>query len=301
MLMAHPEIDSVAEPWLLLPLVYMYRREGTWAKYSHAICQRALTDLAKNTAGGMATHREAIRQYVLTIYGNVSSRDATYFLDKTPRYYNIIEDIADIFPDAKFVFLFRNPLDVYASILNTWNEGSFKRIWAFKEDLEEGPARLSEGYRKLKAEALALRYEDLVGNPEQQLRRIMNYLGLNYDEDMLSMFAESESRGEMGDVTGDGIKGEVDVSRRDKWRQVFEDRFRQYVARKYIDSLPAHVLRTQGYDRQEILKQIAELQPTTRIQIRDVWYWLRAKAVSATKANLFLEKKNAWAKGRYVN
>ncbi len=81
---------------------------------------------------------------------NNADNGETYFLDKTPRYYLIIPEIAQIFPDAKFIFLFRNPLQVISSVMKTWCKGTLNGLHRYNNDLINGPQLLSEGYEILK-------------------------------------------------------------------------------------------------------------------------------------------------------
>jgi hypothetical protein len=40
--------------------------------------------------------------------------EARYFLDKTPRYHYVVDDLFRVFPEAKTIFLWRNPLAIVA-------------------------------------------------------------------------------------------------------------------------------------------------------------------------------------------
>jgi len=51
-----------------------------------------------------------------------------FFLDKTPRYYFIIPELKNVFPEAKFIILLRNPLAVLSSILNTWFQNNLQAL-----------------------------------------------------------------------------------------------------------------------------------------------------------------------------
>jgi hypothetical protein len=301
MLMAHSQVSSVAEPWILLPVVCMYRETGVLAEYSQATCRRALRDLVNNTPGGIASHRRAIRNFAMSIYESLAKESDRYFLDKTPRYHYIIEDIAEIFPSAKFVFLFRNPVHVYASIIDTWNETTFTRIWAYKSDLENGPSYLSRGFDRLRERAVRVRYEDLVVQPHAHLRRICAYMDIEYEQRMVSMFDAQELSGSMGDHKQNQRRHEINAEGLDKWRRVFGDRFRRRILVRYIRGLAAETLSVQGYDKAAILREIESLPIIRASSPIDVFYYLRAQLALKTKANLFFEKKNAWTRDVYLS
>ena len=69
----------------------------------------------------------ALRGFALELYAKAAEPDATHFLDKTPRYHYIAPELFRLFPDAKVVFLWRNPLAVVASIVETWTQGQVER------------------------------------------------------------------------------------------------------------------------------------------------------------------------------
>ena len=105
-LITHPEIDSYSESWLLLPLIQSLKESDTIANYGHRICTVALNAII-GEMGGVEYYYEVLRQFVMNIYSQICSKGSKYYLDKTPRYYLIINDIARLFPDAKYIFLFR--------------------------------------------------------------------------------------------------------------------------------------------------------------------------------------------------
>ena len=106
-------VSSTSEPWLLLPLIYQEKKEGLISIYSHKKSNIALAEI-KNK---VSNYDKLLADFVISIYSELSDDKSIYFLDKTPRYYLIIDDIVRIFPKAKFIFLFRNPLSQLTSKL----------------------------------------------------------------------------------------------------------------------------------------------------------------------------------------
>lgn len=301
LLMAGSGIASAAEPWILLPLIYMERGSGTVSEYSHNSSRYAIEDVVASMRGGRAAYDELLRKFVTGIYEELSPGGAKYFLDKTPRYYLIIPEIARVFPDAKFIFLFRNPADVYASILTTWNDGGFKRIWSHWIDLDEGPSLLSAGYRLLGDKACAVQYEALVSDPKASLRRIYDYLGLDFDEQAVSDFVNHHLKGRMGDSTGVVQFDKVSSQSVDRWKTVFDNRFRKHVLARYIRSLPDEVLSVQGYSKAAILDAVLQNPVCCRHCVADFYFYLRALLVRSAHANMFAGPGMAWARHRHLS
>ena len=105
MLAADRQIASVAEPWLLLPFVYALRKSGASADYSHQLANQALMDFIEELPNGKQDYLSAVGSAIRELYQKAAkNNNAQYFLDKTPRYALIADDIIDIFPDGKLSF-----------------------------------------------------------------------------------------------------------------------------------------------------------------------------------------------------
>lgn len=298
-LMSHSKISSAAEPWIMLPLVYMLKEGGSISEYSSELSKAAIEDLISGMLGGAETYRSKLRGFVDSIYRTLSNEGDMYFLDKTPRYYLIINEIAELFPDAKFIFLFRNPVQVYASILSTF--GGFRTLHGYAIDLESGPLLLSEGYKLLKNKSVGVKYEDFVINPEQELKRIADYLQIDIENGMLTTFHQQAVPGRMGDSTG--VKEYAEVSRQstDKWRAVFNSRFRKNVLTNYINKLPEEALCAQGYSKQEILNEVRDNPVERFTTFQDSYYYIRSGIIKMMHANLFFSRSMNWAKRKFLS
>lgn len=117
--------------------------------------------------------------------------DNRRLLLKSPQHTARIRTILSVFPKAKFIHIARNPLEIYASTVRTWNaladsqglEGSGKaRSWVKAHVL----ATFAEMYacydedRELipEGQLVEIQYEDLVADPVEVLRLIYRELDL---------------------------------------------------------------------------------------------------------------------------
>ncbi|WP_433429815.1 sulfotransferase family protein [Nonomuraea sp. CA-141351] len=101
--------------------------------------------------------------------------------EKTPSNVFAWRRLAACWPDARFVFLLRHPM----SIVQSWHEADPE-----KRPMEEAVPRtlsymtyLEEARTHL--EGLTVRYEELVAEPERELRRLCLFLGLEFEPAML--------------------------------------------------------------------------------------------------------------------
>src|SRR5687767_8500554 len=125
LLAAHPRIKTAGEPWLALPFAYALREKGARAEFSHRSMAQGIGEFVKALPGGTATYYREAGRMMERLHETMATTGRDWFLDKTPRYFLILEELVEMFPEAKFIVLQRSPLAVVASILNTWHEGRF--------------------------------------------------------------------------------------------------------------------------------------------------------------------------------
>ena len=226
-LMTHEEICSVAEPWVLLPQFYALKSKGTISEYSSYTACTGITDFIENLPNKRKDYNESLRAFILELYNKQCRNNENYFLDKTPRYYLIIDDIVEVFPDAKFIFLFRNPVHVFSSLVNTWGNGRFNKLLSVYEDIYQGVSKLSLGYLKHKNKSIALKYEDIVKNPVKNIESLFEYLGLEFNRSILDQFALQDTKGSLGDPTGSVYYSQISSESLNKWEITFNSMIRK--------------------------------------------------------------------------
>lgn len=278
MLATHPSVATASEPWVLLPLMYSLHRDGVYAEYQHRPTVAAIEDFAATLPEGMTTYRDEMRRFAQRLYRQSAGPDANYFLDKSPRYALIIDDLVETFPDARFVVLWRNPLSVVASIVETWGHGAWN-VETHKRDLYNGLFHLVDGYQRHEGDFHALRYEDLVDDPTATLAGIWDHLGLEAPADATTGFADVGLQGRMGDPTGVHSYREVSQEPLAKWRSTIDNPLRQSWCRRYLEIIGRDRLAVMGYSLDELLAELdttpAPLAGTAQDAYRSGRGWVR--------------------------
>lgn len=301
-LMSHKEVASVAEPWLLLPFSYAYKKKGVLTEYAHNVSYAAFEDFISNLPNKEDDYYNALGTFASTLYDKQCPNNEKYFLDKTPRYYHIIPQIAKAFPDAKFVFLFRNPIHVMSSMMQTWSDGRFKNMYSYERDLNYGPKALSDGYELLKDKAYAIQYEEYVQDPQRYTEELCEYLEIEFDEKMLSSFASQDTKGRMGDPTGVKEYKSVDTKSLEKWKKTFDTKYRKEYIKRYIESIDKKVFNIQGYDKQVLLDEINSLESRNSLAIQDRIDLVYSNLVRFIKPNIWLgNTTKIWARDRFLS
>lgn len=288
MLAAHSDIETTPEPWFLIPFVYTLRGSGVYAQYSATSLHKTMKDLVKNLPNGEQDYYEGLRQFAETIYSRLSTNRAKYFLDKTPRYYLIIQEIEKIFPDAKFIFLFRNPLSTLSSIISSFYGGRLGDSW-HKIDIFKGPILLAQGYKTIKDKSHVVQYEKLIIDPENVLRHVCDYLSVPYERSMAEDFSAVSLKG-FGDKIGQKEYTRVDSAPLDKWKSVLGTTYRKRYALKYIEYLGVDTIKTFGYEIDKIISELNQLKTKSTSGLKDRYNIMRCHLRSFFEIPMFKKK-----------
>ena len=115
-----------------------------------------------------------------------ASKHKRIFVEQTPWYGQRIDVLNQLFPDAKYIHMVRDGRDVAISFARTpwWHDdiGANLERWhaEVRQIIDTSNRILNPG------QILQVRYEDLVEQPENGLRRICGFLGVDFEEAMLN-------------------------------------------------------------------------------------------------------------------
>ncbi|MGH2792383.1 MAG: sulfotransferase family protein [Actinomycetota bacterium] len=205
MLTSHPRMAIPPETHFIVPLADDKRIVGASGEVSvNALVGR----LAKNPGfrrmeltadevrealrrAGTSDYAQAVRA-IFALYARKASKDR--YGDKSPGQVLHIERLAGMFPEASFIHVIRDGRNVLLSGLET----SFGPMDVF-ETAVVWRRLVLEGLRagRLLGEKryCEVRYEDLIGDPEGEIKRLSAFAGLEYDASMLRYFEHAEDLG----------------------------------------------------------------------------------------------------------
>jgi hypothetical protein len=274
MLAVSPRVASAAEPWLMLPLAYLFRPDGAAAEFGHRAMTGAVADVAEALPGGRPELLARMGDFVRGVYAGVAEKsgrgDADWFLDKTPRYYLIVPFLLEVFPDARFLFLFRNPLEVFASIVRTWHGDRLgPSLTGNFVDFAKGPACMAEGLGLAGERALAVHYQQLVTDPEGTLRAVCAHLDIPFEPALVASYRDVEFSGSMGDPTGVGSYAAVSTESLARWRGFAANHVRRAFLRHHLARIDDATLAAFGQDRAALLAELAAVPVSFRGDGRD--------------------------------
>lgn len=275
-LAGHPDIHSSAETWLLLNPIYGLRNGSTSAEYNTQWAARAVREFLSHYTDGIHVYYDGVREMARTIYGNALDRSGKqFFLDKTPRYYLLIPELMNLFPQARVVILLRNPMAVLASELNTYVNGDWSRLANVKIDLLSAPHLLANAIEQYAQRLHVVRYETLVSEPEMQISGLCQSLGIAYEPSMLEYANTPAPKGTMNDTVGIHQHRRPSTENLDKWKKLADNRQTLYFARCYLQNLGSDLLSRLGYSFTEIEQELggSAINPGS---VRDLFQWEQA-------------------------
>ena len=170
-LASHSQIFGAGELGFINDLVKM-AEQITNTPYPYCLTklsQSQLTELGRQ-----------YKQRMLETFGEQS-----YFTDKNPLNYNFVGFIKAILPDAKFVYCLRDAIDNCLSIFKL----PFDDSQGYAHDLDALGHYYREHQRLMafwvglySEDIITLEYESVVGNQPKETARLLDFLGLGYEQ-----------------------------------------------------------------------------------------------------------------------
>ncbi len=279
----HDGVSTVSEPWLLLPQLFAFRPQGIQAEYVHPLLVSALEEFCQHLPNGRDDYNQELHDFVLRLYGKAADPTATHFLDKTPPYCLIAEEIMQLFPEGRFVFLWRNPLSVIASMIQTFEP------WhptMSRSDLFIGLPRLVDAYRANRDRAHSASFEQLTSNDAEPWREMITHLGLEFQPDALERFSKVSLGGRMGDPTGVERYAALSSEPNEKWKSVLANPLRVAWCRRYLRFLGDDRLAVMGYDGDRLRADLDALPVGTEALLGDVRRMIRDVALEPVRVRM---------------
>ena len=288
----HQGVATASEPWLLLPLLLPLRGDvpapGAWQPRIHA----ALADFAAELPGGAAAYERVAGAAAAELYEEAAA-GAPFYLDKTPPYFLVVDEIVRALPQARLVVLWRNPLAVLASVVETFCGGR-GRPQDYPTSLFGGLGRLVAAVRRHPERIHAVRYEDLVGGGLGEWRRLTAHLGFEFEPASLERFAELRLNGAMGDKSGVSAYGGLSAEPNEKWRATIANPVRRAWARRYLEWIGRERLALMGYELDELRRELDGTGSGLSGCARDATAALASIGRDAVKARIGGGAPSAW-------
>lgn len=221
MLAAHPEIYSRAEPHVFGPLAHLgYFDTVEKAPYDQFQAADAMRGIVAELPRGEDDYVDACRAYVDLLYGRLLAAHgggSRFFLDKTPANALVLPFITRLYPRARYVVLTRHPAAVFSSFAHSFFDGDFAAAHRFNPILERYVPAMARLLRDAAVPLVQVGYEQLVTDPEGEMRRVCAFLGVAFEPGMIEYGSHEFGSKGLGDpITVDRESRPVTTSL-EKW------------------------------------------------------------------------------------
>lgn len=252
MLSSHSEIYSRPEPHLFGPLAHLgYFETVEKAPFDQFQAADAMRAIVADLPEGEEDYVDACRAYVDILYGRLlAARGAgrRFFLDKTPANALVLPFITRLYPNARYVVLTRHPAAVFSSFANSFFDGDYEAAHRFNPILERYVPAMARLLREASVPLIQVGYEQLVSDPEGEMRRVCDFLGLEFEPDMVEYGKKEFSGKGLGDPITVNRESRPVTSSIEKWAgELAADPAKFALVRAMIDRLDPRDLETWGF------------------------------------------------------
>lgn len=124
------------------------------------------------------------------------AKEARIMGEKAPSYYQRLPALGKLFPEAQFLIIWRDPMECCRSAMKAARQNRFFAQHGMNQRILVGAERFARGVETLLREqrnVCEVVYEELVKNPETELRRVCDFLKIPFDPAMLDLQAADTS------------------------------------------------------------------------------------------------------------
>ncbi len=292
MLSSHSQVYSRPEPHLFGPLAHLgYFDTVEKAPFDQFQAADAMRALVSELPEGEETYVDACRAYVDLLYGRllaVRGAGKRFFLDKTPANALGLPFITRLYPRARYVVLTRHPAAVFSSFANSFFDGDFTAAHRFNPILERYVPAMARLLREATVPVVQVGYEQLVSNPERELRRVCDFIGIEFEPGMIEYGKQEFSGKGLGDPITVNRESRPVTTSVDKWaRELAADPDKFACVRAMADRLDPRDLEMWGFASATLFDEVERAAMATGVRVassprldrfrleRKVLVWLR--------------------------
>lgn len=191
---SHPDVAAPPETFIFSQILAPLRDERM---------VRAMWNLGYHRDGLALALGDCARGF---LEGYAASKGKRFWVEKTPAYVDLLPELCEAMPDARYIMLYRHPYDVVRSMSERNMVVTQPEIARHRPDHPSDFATycafVADQHQKMRAfqrahpeHCIELRYERLVAAPEDAVRALCSFLGLPYAPAMLDFHSAPHDSG----------------------------------------------------------------------------------------------------------
>lgn len=263
MISSHSLVYGRPEPHLLTPLAHLgYFENVDKAPFDHVLAAESTKEFVADLPCGEQDYVDACRAYTDTLYLRMlaTKPNKRYFLDKTPAYALVLDFLARIYPNAKYVVLTRHPLAVFSSFAESFFDSDYQAAHDYNPITERYVPAIAKFLREKKAPIHHVIYETLVADPETVMRGVFDFLGVPYEAEAID-YGKHEHEGKgLGDPIGVAKHSRPSTASLHKWAsEVASEPARLALCKKIVAKLDPADLAIWGHPIETFWQPLEDL------------------------------------------
>jgi hypothetical protein len=254
MLSSHSQIYSRAEPHLLTPLAHLgYFDTVDAAPFDHLQAAQAAREFVADLPRGEQDYLDACRAYTDILYGRMLAargRGKVFFLDKTPANGLILPFLSRLYPKARYIVLTRHPAAIFSSYAHSFFDGDYAAAQRFNPILRRYVPAMAQFLRQRAVPLLQVGYEQLVLDPETEMRRVFEFVGVAFEAEAIEYGKHSHESKGLGDPVTVNRQTRPVTDSVDRWaEELAQDPAKLRLMVEMLDELSDEDLATWGFPR----------------------------------------------------
>ncbi len=232
LLAAHPEIISFPESKFFQYLLYNKFVKKFPARLS-AFFKDEINrpEFLENFDNSQSTDVK-VSWFVGVLDSLAAEKQKSIWLEKTPEHLYFIKDIERFLPDAKFIYIWRNPMDTIASLHEVTRKSP--ELWGDGWDLNHCIKRWQEGvltsYSHVhNSNHKLVKYENLLENKTKFIAEICDFLEIEYDSKILVDYKSKAASLSLNLPWHHGIERDIQITQFHKYHSCFKTHEIQYI------------------------------------------------------------------------
>jgi len=185
MLNAHSQIAFTPETHFIR---YYLSKKINWENAKESIVNdKYLHNLDIDISAILNNTKNAKDFYIQALNIYLKKKGKQFIGDKDPKNIEYLKTIKSYFPNALIIHIYRDPRAVIASRLKAeWSKNNplWQHILAYKAQINYFRKNRNSFHKN----TIDVCYENLLAQPENELKRIVSMLGLQFEEGMLNYF-----------------------------------------------------------------------------------------------------------------
>lgn len=129
---------------------------------------------------------------IILYYGPKKKNENLIIGDKTPGYINHFELLKEIWPQAKLIHIIRDPRDYALSVKKTWGRNIYRAAYRWSLTM----ASIHRNNFSKRDDYIEIYFEDLLNNASETLKKICDFLLIDYESNMSELLNSSENYGD---------------------------------------------------------------------------------------------------------